>query len=105
MSVAFVRESIMRQDPEGYQFGVVTAEPETGGCILFLGTLDPRKNLGVLLDAYEQLLAREPTTPPLVLASASPRRRDLLAGRGAVRRTAVRRGCTRRVAPLRLGRW
>ncbi|HUL71466.1 MAG TPA: glycosyltransferase family 1 protein [Vicinamibacterales bacterium] len=38
------------------------------GCVLFLGTLSPRKNLGTLLDAYEQLVARRPTAPPLVLA-------------------------------------
>ncbi|MFI5177804.1 MAG: glycosyltransferase family 4 protein [Vicinamibacterales bacterium] len=38
------------------------------GCVLFLGTLSPRKNLGTLLDAYEQLLARRPASPPLVLA-------------------------------------
>lgn len=44
-----------------------TVEPETG-CILFLGTLEPRKNLGVLLDAYERLLATHPGAPPLVLA-------------------------------------
>jgi glycosyltransferase involved in cell wall biosynthesis len=44
------------------------AEPVTGGCILFLGTLEPRKNLGVLLDAYERLIARMPAAPPLVLA-------------------------------------
>jgi glycosyltransferase involved in cell wall biosynthesis len=37
-------------------------------CILFLGTLEPRKNLGKLLDAYERLLARQPDAPPLVLA-------------------------------------
>jgi len=36
--------------------------------ILFLGTLEPRKNVGMLLDAYEQLRAREPGAPPLVLA-------------------------------------
>jgi glycosyltransferase involved in cell wall biosynthesis len=38
------------------------------GCLLFLGTLEPRKNLGVLLDAYERLLAVRPDAPPLVLA-------------------------------------
>ena len=42
-------------------------EPESG-CLLFLGTLEPRKNLGVLLDAYERLLAQPPAPPPLVLA-------------------------------------
>jgi glycosyltransferase involved in cell wall biosynthesis len=44
--------------------------------ILFLGTLEPRKNVGTLLDAYERLLAAtdsgsDPTAqpvPPLVLA-------------------------------------
>jgi len=37
------------------------------GCILFVGTLEPRKNVGVLLDAYARVLARRPA-PPLVLA-------------------------------------
>jgi glycosyltransferase involved in cell wall biosynthesis len=48
------------------------AEPASG-CVLFLGTLEPRKNLDVLLDAYERVLAtRAPAgpdrIPPLVLA-------------------------------------
>ena len=38
------------------------------GCILFVGTLEPRKNVGVLLDAYIRVLARRPTLPRLVLA-------------------------------------
>jgi glycosyltransferase involved in cell wall biosynthesis len=38
------------------------------GSILFLGTLEPRKNIGVLLDAYSLLLQRHAGTPPLVLA-------------------------------------
>jgi glycosyltransferase involved in cell wall biosynthesis len=38
------------------------------GCILFMGTLEPRKNVGVLLDAYERLLQRRPDLPPMVLA-------------------------------------
>jgi glycosyltransferase involved in cell wall biosynthesis len=38
------------------------------GCILFLGTLEPRKNIGVLLDAYARTLARRQTMPRLVLA-------------------------------------
>lgn len=38
------------------------------GCILFLGTIEPRKNIGTLLDAYERLLAQDPAAPPLVLA-------------------------------------
>jgi alpha-1,3-rhamnosyl/mannosyltransferase len=35
---------------------------------LFLGTLEPRKNLGVLLDAYATLIERRVRVPPLVLA-------------------------------------
>jgi glycosyltransferase involved in cell wall biosynthesis len=38
------------------------------GCILFFGTLEPRKNVGVLLDAYARVLAHRSTVPPLVLA-------------------------------------
>ena len=38
------------------------------GCILFLGTLEPRKNVGALLDAYQRLLGRRPDVPRLVLA-------------------------------------
>ena len=38
------------------------------GCILFVGTLEPRKNVGALLDAYERLLERRRQLPTLVLA-------------------------------------
>jgi glycosyltransferase involved in cell wall biosynthesis len=38
------------------------------GYVLFLGTLEARKNVGVLLDAYERLFERHRQTPPLVLA-------------------------------------
>jgi glycosyltransferase involved in cell wall biosynthesis len=46
-------------------------EPQDG-CLAFLGTIEPRKNLGLLLDAYERLLAQRPATPPLVLAGRAP---------------------------------
>jgi glycosyltransferase involved in cell wall biosynthesis len=36
--------------------------------ILFMGTVEPRKNVGVLLEAYEALRARRPSAPPLLLA-------------------------------------
>jgi len=42
--------------------------PADGGYVLFLGTLEPRKNVGVLLDAYERLAARRQRLPRLVLA-------------------------------------
>ncbi|HUR19989.1 MAG TPA: glycosyltransferase family 1 protein [Vicinamibacterales bacterium] len=49
------------------------AEP-AGAPLLFLGSLEPRKNIGLLLDAYERLLAqrgsRSLATPRLVLAGA-----------------------------------
>ena len=38
------------------------------GYVLFIGTLEPRKNLGVLLDAYERLVARGGAVPPLRMA-------------------------------------
>lgn len=44
------------------------ALPHRDGCILFVGTLEPRKNLDVLLDAYARLLTHSAATPPLVLA-------------------------------------
>ncbi len=42
------------------------------GCLLFLGSLDPRKNLDVLLDAYETLVKVRPSVPPLVMAGHQP---------------------------------
>ena len=50
-------------------------------CLLFLGTLEPRKNLGILLDAYERVRAARPDAPPLVLAG-----RTTEAGAGVVKR-------------------
>jgi len=39
-----------------------------GGYLLYAGTLEPRKNVGALLDAWEALAADDPGFPPLVLA-------------------------------------
>jgi glycosyltransferase involved in cell wall biosynthesis len=49
------------------------AEHPRDGYVLFLGTLEPRKNVGGLLDAYERLVgparaAHDGNFPPLVLA-------------------------------------
>jgi glycosyltransferase involved in cell wall biosynthesis len=43
------------------------AEPSPG-YILFFGTLEPRKNVGTLVEAYAHLVARRPESPRLVLA-------------------------------------
>lgn len=42
--------------------------PAADGCLLFVGTLEPRKNLDVLLDAYSRMREADSTTPRLVLA-------------------------------------
>jgi glycosyltransferase involved in cell wall biosynthesis len=63
--------------------------PPAQGYILFVGTLEPRKNVGALLDAYERLLSRPPkprataeagrALPELVLAGkATPSSRSWL---------------------------
>jgi glycosyltransferase involved in cell wall biosynthesis len=50
----------------------VRAELECAhGYILAAGTLEPRKNLGVLFAAWERLRTEEPNFPPLVLVGAS----------------------------------
>jgi glycosyltransferase involved in cell wall biosynthesis len=41
------------------------------GYVLFVGTLEPRKNVGTLLDAYERLLHRRADAPDLVLAGGA----------------------------------
>lgn len=48
------------------------AEP-ADGCVLFLGTLEPRKNVGALLEAYARLIAAGGPMPPLVLAGGAGR--------------------------------
>jgi len=57
------------------------ATPPRDGYILFLGTLEPRKNIGTLLDAYERLLARpEPPDRQAELLSGSRAPDLVLAG-------------------------
>lgn len=46
-------------------------EQPSRGPILFMGTLEPRKNVGALLDAYRLLLDRVPDAPPLWLAGSA----------------------------------
>ena len=42
--------------------------PPAAGHVLFVGTLEPRKNITGLLDAYARLVTRSPGVPDLVLA-------------------------------------
>lgn len=49
-------------------------EPPPGGPILFVGSADPRKNIGGLLRAYARLREREPNAPPLVMAGRETER-------------------------------
>ena len=65
------------------------AEPPDG-YILFLGALEPRKNLGVLLDAYERLIHQMPSVPPLVLAGKTGPEAKLILARVADRPLAGR---------------
>lgn len=44
------------------------AASDRGSTILFVGTVDVRKNVGGLLDAYERLRARRPHAPKLLIA-------------------------------------
>jgi glycosyltransferase involved in cell wall biosynthesis len=44
------------------------AHVPAGGYVLFVGTLEPRKNVPALLDAFERLLGRRADAPELVLA-------------------------------------
>ena len=53
--------------PVWRSLGQTTTQP-VDGVILFVGTLEPRKNVGALLDAYETLLGRVADAPGLVLA-------------------------------------
>lgn len=45
--------------------------PPENGYLLFLGTLEPRKNIGWLLDAYAHLRRQRPDAPRLVLAGGA----------------------------------
>jgi glycosyltransferase involved in cell wall biosynthesis len=47
-------------------------QASAAGPILFMGTLEPRKNIGVLLDAYTRLLTLVRDAPPLHLAGHAP---------------------------------
>ncbi len=53
------------------------------GPVIFLGTLEPRKNVGVLLDAWERLIAAGGPVPSLILAGGRGPDADALLARVA----------------------
>lgn len=66
-------------------FGQPPRERSSGGYILFVGTLEARKNVAGLLESYQRLRAMWAEAPPLVLAGGVPPGteawlRDALAG-------------------------
>ena len=46
-------------------------EPDGVGPVLFIGTIEPRKNLEVLFRAYARVVSARPGVPPLVLAGGT----------------------------------
>ena len=66
-------EKIYVCSPGAPQWRTLGGAPNTptDGYILFLGTIEPRKNLDVLLDAYAALLRGSRRVPPLVIAGGA----------------------------------
>lgn len=54
-----------------------------GGYLLFVGALEPRKNVGCLLDALEHLGARRVDVPPLVIVGPPGWRNEKIRARAA----------------------
>jgi glycosyltransferase involved in cell wall biosynthesis len=76
---AYTRDAVIRQlgiapdrialCPPGAPAWAPRTTTPVDGYLLFVGTLEPRKNVGALLDAYECLLSRHtPSAPRLLLA-------------------------------------
>jgi len=72
--------------PPGAPGWTPRAAVPSDGYVLFFGTLEPRKNIGGLLDAYERLLQDPAVCPDAPRGEAGPDRRDAELNRGAIRR-------------------
>ena len=74
--------------------------------VLFVGTLEPRKNLGLLLDAYGRLVTRGVPVPPLRSSSTRgrtpPRCRAVSTGSGS---GTSRSRCSRTSTPTTWTGW
>ncbi len=53
--------------PDSEVAPILAARKVPRGCVLFVGTFEPRKNIGGLLEAYALLRQKLPDAPPLVL--------------------------------------
>jgi glycosyltransferase involved in cell wall biosynthesis len=58
-------------------------DPAVAGPVLFLGTVEPRKNVARLIDAYAAVIARRPDAPNLVIAGTLHISRDELLSRAS----------------------
>ena len=61
--------SVCRAGVPGWATGLNGGDLD--GYLLFVGTLDSRKNIGGLLDAYQQLLSRRGNVPKLVMVGSA----------------------------------
>ncbi|HSL23362.1 MAG TPA: glycosyltransferase family 1 protein [Vicinamibacterales bacterium] len=66
-----VRDERIVLCPAGAPAWVPRGRTPAQGYFLFVGTLEPRKNLGALLDAYARLIDRLPSAPALRLAGGT----------------------------------
>jgi glycosyltransferase involved in cell wall biosynthesis len=69
--VRVVHHGIGPEYRPGTPEGIAAIRQELGapeGYILYVGTLEPRKNIGAILDAWEALHHEDPRLPPLILA-------------------------------------
>ena len=67
------------------------AHGEARGAILFIGTVEPRKNIGGILEAYARLRERRPDAPPLVMVGRVTDSQRVVLQRAS--RAATRRAC------------
>jgi glycosyltransferase involved in cell wall biosynthesis len=72
LSVAPDRVVVAPPGPPTWTGGGRRVPRNPKGYVLFLGTLEPRKNLGTLLDAYAYLQERHGDLPPLRVAGHAP---------------------------------
>lgn len=55
-------------------------QPSAAGPVLFVGTIEPRKNLPALFAAYARVVASHPEAPPLVLAGGRVEQSEAILG-------------------------